>query len=172
MPADSLRVRRMVFPRPQLQNTAAGGVPLFPTNNYVSYGHGRQPIIPFQIMLDQDGNGNPAEVVVTNLGGALADYTKNQPNPAFWDSLFQQAMVASLAAFLVPALALDKALMQMQIQIAEKLIAGARAADGNEGTVSQSREASWIAARNGESGPWGVGYNGPYLNYESMPWPG
>ncbi len=172
VPGDSLRIRRMVFPRQQLQATASGGVPLFPTNNYVSSGSVRRPIIPFQVMLDQDSKGNPAEVIVTNLAGALADYTKNQPNPAFWDSLFQQAMVASLRAFLVPALALDKALMQMSIQAAEGIIAQARAADGNEGPVSQEREASWISARSGSSGPWGVGYNGPFLNYESMPWPG
>ncbi len=172
IPADSLRIRKMVFPRPQLQSTASGGVPLFPTNNYVSCESGSHPIIPFQIMLDQDQNGNPAEVIVTNLAGALADYTKNQPNPAFWDSLFQQAMVASLRAFLVPALALDKALMQMSIQAAESIIAQARAADGNEGTTSQQREASWISARNGETGPYAIGQNGPFLNYDSMPWPG
>jgi len=95
----------------------------------------------------------------------------NQNNPQFWDSLFQQAVVAALAAFLVPALSLDKSLMQMQIGIADRLIAQARAMDGNEGITSQNQEASWIRARNGETGGYAIGQNGPFLNYENVAWP-
>lgn len=170
VPSDSLFIRQLIPPRPVLQNT--GGVPIFPTNNYVgsACGYGNRQI-PYEVAYGADSSGNALPIINTNLGGALGIYTVNQPNPQFWDSLFQQAMVASLAAFLVPALSLDKALMQMQIGIANKLIEQARAADGNEVPVSQDREASWISARNGESGPWSLGFNTSFLNYENPAWP-
>lgn len=171
IPGDSLFIRQLLPPPPQLQN--AGGVPIFPVTNNVPYYPWADRPIPYQVALGQDLLGNAAQVIYTNLSQAQCIYTANQPNPQFWDSLFQQAMVASLAAFLVPALSLDKALMQAQIGIAERMIAQARSADGNEGVVSQSREASWISARNGTGGPQGwLGYNTPTLNYENIPWPG
>ena len=169
VPPDSLRIRKMVPPPAMLQGT--GGVPIFPINNALYAYNGQRRIIPFEVTYGIDTNGNPAETILTNLRGAQAIYTVNQSNPAYWDSLFQQAMVNALAVYLVPALSLDKALMQMKRQDAEAIITQARAADGNEGTVSQQREASWIAARNGSSGLQGwLGYNGPNLNYENMPW--
>lgn len=168
VPPDSLRIRKMVPPPPMLQGT--GGIPIFPTNNSIQCYGGQRRIIPFEVSYGQDSNGNPAETILTNLSQAQAIYTVNQSNPAFWDSLFQQAIVNALAVYLVPALSLDKALMGMKRQDAEGIIMQARAADGNEGTISQDREASWISARNGSSGSWGTGYNGPNLNYDNMPW--
>ncbi len=170
VPGDSLFIRQIIPPPNMLQNSS--GVPIFPVNNSLVYGPWARRDIRYEVAYGSDSNGNPAEVVNTDQSQAQAIYTVNQPNPAFWDSLFQQAMVASLAAFLVPALALDKALMQMQIGVAERMIAQARAADGNEGSISQNREAEWIAARNGESSSWAMGANGPNLNYSGMSWPG
>lgn len=170
VPGDSVMVIQLVPPPPMLQG--ASGVPIFPVNNALSYPMGNRQFIPFKVAYGQDQLGNPASVIYTNLSGAQAIYNVNQPNPAYWDSLFQQADVAALGAFLVPALALDKALMQMQISIADRLIAQARASDGNESLTTQERTASWISARSGESGLAGVGFNGPFLNFESMPWPG
>lgn len=169
VPPDSLFIRQLIPPPSTLSNSS--GAPVFPVNNYTPYYPRAQRAIPYEVAYGVDQFGNAAQVVNTGLSQAQAIYTVNQPNPQFWDSLFQQAMVASLAAYFVPALTLDKALMQMQIGIADRLIAQARAMDGNEGTVSQDRTADWIAARNGESGPWGVGFNTPWLNYEAMPWP-
>lgn len=169
IPSDSLFIRQLVPPPPS--TAAISGVPIFPVNNYTPYPYAGYYNIPYEIAYGQDTLGNPAQVILTNLSQAQAVYTVNQNNPVFWDSLFQQAVVAALAAFLVPALSLDKSLMQIQVGLAEKLIAQARAMDANEIPVSQDREASWIAARNGSTGPYAIGQNGPFLNYESIAWP-
>lgn len=170
VPADSLFVRQLMPPPPILQNS--GGIPIFPVNNFIPYLPNQRRWVPFNVALGTDQKGNAAQVINTNLSQAQCIYTANQNNPAFWDSLFQAAMVEALGAYLVPALSLDKALMQIKMANAQKLIDQARAMDGNEGTDSQEREASWISARNGESGPWSLGFNTPFLNYESMIWPG
>lgn len=125
--------------------------------------------IPYVIATNFDTNGNPLQTILTNLDTAIGVYTINQPNPQIWDSSFQAAMVASLAAYLVPALTLHMPLMQAQIAIAERLITEARARDGNESPHTQNRNASWITARAGQSG-WGGncygndGFNGGYCN--------
>jgi hypothetical protein len=166
LPSDCLFVRQLIPPPVVLPD---GATPIFPTLNTPGWFWNKN--IRYEVAYGTDALGNNAQIILTNLTQAYAIYTVNQPNPQFWDSMFQQAFVASLAAYLVPALSLDKPLMQMQIGIAEKLIMQARAVDGNESPVSQSREASWISARNGSSGILGVGQNGPFLNYEQMSWP-
>jgi len=125
--------------------------------------------IPFQVGYDTDAQGNPVSVILTNQSQAQLVFTVNQPNPTIWDSQFQAAFVASLAAFLVPALTLHMPLMQIQVQIAERIIMEARAADGNEGTVSQNREADWITARSGATPD--AYLNALYPPYMSMFWP-
>lgn len=170
IPPDSVFVRQLVPPRPVLQTSS--GVPIFPTNNYVGNNEIPRRSIPYEISYGVDTLGNPSQAINTNLGSAEGIYTVNQPNPQFWDSLLQQAMVASLSVFLSASVSGDKALTQMQKAAAEGFIAQARAMDANEAPVSQDRSASWISARNGESGPWGNGFNGPFVNYESnMVWP-
>lgn len=125
--------------------------------------------IPYEIGYSQDASGNPLEVVLTNQCQAVANYTVNQPNPNSWDSLFTSAYVASLASYLVPALSLQPNLMQAQIAIAERMIATARAQDGNESPQNQNTIPSWIRARCGATGfsEWRGGYNG----YGEMSWP-
>lgn len=169
VPGDSLYVRQVIPSRPVLQN--GSGTPIFPTNNYVSYSGLANVSALYEIGYGLDSMSNAAEVINTNLGGALAVYTVNQPNPQFWDSLFQQAMVSSLAVFLSASVSGDKALTQIQKQTAEGLIMKARAMDGNENPVSQERVPDWIAARSGSSGPWAMGYNTSSMNYNAMPWP-
>lgn len=170
VPSDSLAVRQIMPPRPVMQN--GSGTPIFPTNNYVAWNaFDARRLFPFEVGYGLDKNGNTAEVVNANLGGALAVYTVNQPNPQFWDSMFQQAMVAALAVFLSASVSGDKALTQIQKQTADALIIKARAMDGNEGTKTQERQAEWISARNGETGNWSIGFNTPWLNYGSVDWP-
>ena len=126
--------------------------------------------IPYATGYSTDSYGNPLEVVLTNQENAVANYIVNQPNPASWDSLFTSAYVASLAAYLVPALSLDTPLMQYQIKIAESMIATARAMDANENTYTQNHVPGWIRARAGATGAsMGYGYNayGPI----NMSWP-
>jgi hypothetical protein len=126
--------------------------------------------IPFQVAYDTDANGNPLTVILTNQTQAQLVYTVDAENPSIWDSQFQAAFVAALAAFLVPALTLHMPLMQIQIQITERIVGEARAADGNEGTTTQNRTADWIAARSGTSPNV---YSGAlYPAYFAIAWPG
>jgi hypothetical protein len=110
--------------------------------------------IPFAVSTSLDANNNPILIILTNQEQAQAVYTVNQQNPAIWDSMFQAAMVASLAAYLVPALNLSMPLMQLSIQNAERLITEARTADGNEGVTVMDHYPDWMAARLGGTG-WG-----------------
>lgn len=129
--------------------------------------------IPFVVSYAPDNNGSPITVILTNQSQAQAVYTVNQPNPATWDSLFQAAMVASLGAFLVPALSLSMPLMQLSIKTAEAAIAQARVADGNEGVTVMDHDPDWMRARAGAQG-FGLGPYG-FTNYGgycyNMTWP-
>lgn len=125
--------------------------------------------IPFVVAYGNDISGNPLNLILTNLCKAQLVYTVNQSNPSVWDSSFTAAFVASLAAWLAPALSLNMALMAAQMQIAERLIGEARIRDGNEGSNSQDNLPDWQAARSG-----GYGYSdGCYNNYgyNGMCWP-
>jgi hypothetical protein len=169
-PSDCLFVRS-VFPTP---NTAGIGVMQTSVNNLaptIVPGGGQYP---FSIAYAEDVNGNPSTQILTNLETPQGIYTKNQPNPVIWDALFQTAMVASLAAFFVPGLSLNLALMNMQVKIAEGAIAQARAADGNEGVHSQNREADWIIGRGcgWNGGNWWQPGCGWGFGYCDMQWPG
>lgn len=166
LPPDSLYIRKMV-PPPQLPQPS-GQPPIFPQGVYINWGGSTNRVIPYDTGVAKDTAGNVQQVINTNLAAAEAIYTVNIPNPIYWDSSFQAAMVASLAAYLVPALSLDKSLMSMQIKIAEGLIAQAKARDGNESPISQYREAPWIAARGSLRRL--AGYSTPNANFE-MPWP-
>ena len=144
LPADSLQARFIV---PSIPNAQSGGTPISPA--YISAAtYLPSESIPFRIAYATDINNNPLQIILTNQTQAQLVYTVNQPNPQIWDSQFQAAMVASLAAYLVPALALNISLMQMQIKVAENLIEQARVRDGDEGTTSQDHIPDWIQARN------------------------
>lgn len=172
MPNNSLAIRFIVPSNP----AAAGGIPQ--TSGSIASpmwlpGSGQ---IPFVVASAVDSFNNPINVILTNQMQAQVVYTLNQSEPALWDSQFQAAFVASLAAYLVPALSLDIPLMQMSIKTAENIIAQARAADANEGVTSMDHVPDWIRARAGGSG---YGYFGPGYgwdgaqsgSYSNMCWP-
>lgn len=143
LPANSLQARFIV---PSLNSSAYGSSI---SSAYISAAtYLPTETIPFRVAYATDVNNNPIQIILTNQTQAQLVFTVNQPNPQIWDSQFQAAMVASLAAYLVPALALNTTLMQVQIGIAEKLIMQARVRDGDEGTTSQDHIPDWIQARN------------------------
>lgn len=167
-PPNSLHMRYVV---PTLPVTGVGTVPLTTINNNAPTLLPTDGQIPFIVAYDTDSNNNPMVVVLTNQCQAQATYTVNQPNPSIWDSQFQAAFVATLAAFLVPALTLHMPLMQMQISIAERIINEARAADANESSNSQDHYPDFMRARRG-SGSSSYGnslYN--YPNFCPVSWP-
>src|SRR6185503_6349054 len=100
-PSDCLDVRWIA---PTFPNSLIDNIPLT-TSEVVAptvLPYGGQ--IKYAVAYGTDGSGNPLTVVLTNQANAQAVYTVNQPTPQPSDSLFQQAMVSSLAAYLVPAL--------------------------------------------------------------------
>ena len=126
--------------------------------------------IPYVVSSSNDSGGNPNLVILCNQPVAQAVYTCNQSNPQLWDSMFQAAMVASLAAFLVPALALSFPLMQLAISTADRIIIQARTADGNEGVTVMDHLPDWMRARTGGQG-FGISYNYMYSGCADMCWP-
>lgn len=171
LPPDSLYIRQLEQP-PRYPQPVSGGVPMFPPGLApLTYGGGRRVYIPYQVSSWANPQNQPQQVILTDLRHALCNYTVNQPNPQQWDSLFQTAMVSSLAVFLASSLSGDKALVSMQMKMADNAIAQARTRDANEEPNSQDREAEWIAARSG-SGIYGDVPYGGYAGYGEMAWPG
>lgn len=168
-PSDCLNMRYIVPSLP----AGVGGVPQTTFSNSAGAWLPGGGQIPFAVAYATDASGNPIETILTNQDQAQAVYTVNQPNPIIWDSMLQQAMVLSLAAFLVPALSLNLQLMQGAIGMADKMIAQARVADGNEGVTVLDHLPDWMRARGGEGG-WGFcnggfQYGGALCG---MSWPG
>ena len=149
-----------------------GSTPLTTINNAAPTWLPSGGQIVFQVTTYQvNPSSSPVIVILTNQEMAQAAYTANLPNPAQWDSLLQAAMVASLGAFLVPALSLSLPLMDRCVKQAENTIAVARAMDGNEGVTSMDHTPDWIAARAGGSG-FGQGFQGSYGGaFFNMCWP-
>ena len=146
---------------------STGSVPVFPFPSSVAPTRAPRGEIDFAVATDV-ASGSLNKVILTNLSMAQIVYTQNNSNPDFWESEFQAAFVASLAAYLIPPLNLNMGLLSMQTKIAAEIIETARAVDGNESVVSQNREASWIEARG--AGRWiGSGYGSAY---SSMSWCG
>jgi len=163
LPSDCLMARFLVFTLPDSSQT--GQSPLTTASISAAPYIMREGQIPFKVAYTTDGNSNPLITILTNLTQAQLVYTVNQPNPQTWDSDFQAAMVASLAAYLVPALSLNLPLANMQMNIADKIIANARVRDANEGSTTQDHIPDWVRARSGGNGAgWGSGllYNIPY----------
>ena len=167
LPSDSLKARAIV---PNFPAQSTGGPPLTTASVAAPIWLRGRGMIPFKVVYGKDANNNPLNTLVTNQEQALLNYTVNQTNVTIWDSQFEAAFVASLAAFLVPALSLHMGLMQANISIAERMIAEARASDGNEGSTSQDNLPDFIRARSGGSGGW---YQGGWygVGWEDMCWP-
>ena len=169
-PSDCLTFRYIV---PSFPAQQAGVPPQTTINNSSATCLPNGGQIPFAVSSSNDSNNSPIEIILTNQDQAIGVYTANIPNPAIWDSLFQAGMVASLAAYLVPALSLSMPLMDRSVASAERIIAQARAADGNEGVTTMDHLPDWMAARQGGGGfglGYGYGYN-LWYGYQGMNWP-
>lgn len=167
-PSDCLAFRYIV---PSFPAQQAGVSPQTTINNNAATSLPNGGQIPFAISSSNDVNNSPIEIILTNQDQATGVYTANIQNPAIWDSLFQAGMVASLAAYLVPALSLSMPLMDRSVASAERIIAQARASDSNEGVTVMDHLPDWMSARQGGGG-FGLGYGwGLWNNYFNMNWP-
>lgn len=170
VPSNSLQIRFLL--PPFTNSNPSGTTPISPAllGSYSWVPMNGQ--IKYSVSYSTDSGGNPIEIILTNQTQAIAVYTVNQSNPVIFDSLFEQAFVASLAAYLVPALSLKLPLMDRAVRQAEAAISIARTRDGNEGTISQNRNASWMDARMSAGGLAWNGGAGEYGGWDSMVWPG
>lgn len=164
LPPDCLDARYII---PSLPST--GSSPISPAYIQAATWIPSQEQIPFHVAYGTDVNNNPIKIILTNQTQAQLVYTVNQPNPQTWDSFFTAAYVATLAAWLVPALALNIQLMNMQAKAAEQMVMAARVRDANEGSTQQDQIPDWIKARNAGGGYYG--YNGNGYNYGSLFFP-
>lgn len=169
-PSNCLMLRQLVptYPFAGLN----GSTPLTTVNNMAPTWLANDGQVAFAVAYSTDTSGNPINIILTNQSQAQAIYTVNQPNPVIWDSMFQEAMVASLSAYLVPALNLNLDLMKVAIATADKIIAQARASDGNEGITIMDHVPDWLRARQGSGGYLGdYGGTNIYGGYSNMNWP-
>ena len=171
VPSDSLACRFLVPSLPSVVGVAPQETTYSNSAATMLPGSGS---IPFVVAYGTDASNNPIEILLCNQDQAQLVYTVNQPNPAVWDSQFQAAMVASLAAYFVPALSMNMQLMQAAKASADRIIMQARVADGNEGPTSMDNLPDWMRARRGEASTawyWGSGNNN-FAGYGDMCWPG
>lgn len=163
-PSDCLAVR---YVSPQFL-TGGTAIPtqLMPTVPFISYGFNGLNIRPvhFAVATDFDIAGNQATVVLTNQPNAIGIYTRKITNPDLWDSLFEEAMVDSLAARLVFPLSGDKSLRAELIKTARMSVLTAQVRDGNEGLTIDESLPEWIRVRG-----WSNGRNEGYVGQCSMP---
>ena len=123
--------------------------------------HGSAPFIVANANRVNDGEWDAIEghdpestrVILTDQLGAVLVYTRLIQYPDAWDPLFEQAMVASLAARLAMPLQPDKRiaiqLRRDNLDIAREALANARVRDANEGWTIVNHTPDWILARDG-----------------------
>lgn len=110
----------------------------------------------------QGHDPDQTKVILTNQIGASLIYTAWMQYPDSWDPLFEQAVVATLAARLAMPLVDDKKLARViradNIAIAQSALDAARVRDGNEGWTVVDHTPDWIRARTSSDGmlynPW------------------
>lgn len=113
--------------------------------------------IPFVIGTDTPVSSTTTQtVILTQLYQAQLVYTARIESPDLWDPSFQEAMVATLAAKFVNALARNASLFSQLTGVARDIVLQARVSDGDEVPTYQDNLPDWIRARGVQSfaGGW------------------
>jgi hypothetical protein len=92
-------------------------------------------------------------VIICNQEAAILCYNTRVTDPNVMDEFFQDAWVAAIAARLVFQLSGDKGLANQAIGVANRLIAEARIADGNENLTVNDVTPDWMRTRGNFGGP-------------------
>lgn len=108
--------------------------------------------IPFVPALDEDAQGKPIKVILTNAPVALGCYTRYLPDPNFWDDSLLQAVICVVAAWMVNPAARNKDLLQERVGMARSMIEEARRTNGNEGISNIDHYPDFMQVRDG--GGW------------------
>ena len=107
--------------------------------------------IPFEVAGDDDTQGNPIQVVLTNQYQAVGIFTKRITTTTVWDAGFTAAVAHRLAAKVCFTLTGDGGKAQAVMADAENVFLDAAAADANETSRKQDITPDWISIR-GNSG--------------------
>lgn len=161
-PSDCLQARYV----PALVQPTTTSPPLTTAPNQSFTPLPQNPSYGVKFLIASDTNaltGTPQTVVLTNMPKAQLVYTAYIANPDLWDSTFREAMMYSLSAKLINAIARNKALFDEMAALAQNVVNQARVSDGNEGVTSQDHLPDWMAVR-GATGF--IGYPG----YTWMGW--
>jgi len=154
-PSDCVQLR-CISPQIFAGGTLPGGLPIFSAPTFVVPPVMTLQAQPFAVATDKDVQGNDISVVLTNQSQAITCYTRDIVRPELWSSLFQDAMVDSLAAQLAMALTGNLTLARAKAQSAMQSLLIARTRDGNEGLTVDDHIPEWIRVR-GYAGDWTTG---------------
>lgn len=137
-PTDCIQARYIM---PMFENSPLpfGSIPAMPTP--------LGPPVKFIISTDEDTNGQPLVVILTNQQQAHLVYTYRATNPANFSSQFVDAFVGALAARLCVPLNGNLKLTQLAIGVGQAALKAAQASDGNEGITVQDIAPDWMRVR-------------------------
>lgn len=105
------------------------------------------PPVPFVLSSDNDANGNPIQVILTNQPQAQAVYTWRNTLTTMFDAQFVNALSAYLGSRICKALTGDMAMMKAAFEIASELTIKAQASNGNEGLTVIDSTPDWMRVR-------------------------
>jgi hypothetical protein len=103
--------------------------------------------VPYEVAIDQDGQGNDLKVIYCDQPRALAFYTRRVSNTALFPPGFLTALSWACGAQMAVPLAGNTQLMQACLTMWRDAVGSASAADANEGFKNQNVTPDWIAQR-------------------------
>ncbi len=137
------------------------------------------PSRQYRFLISNDDTVVPSRrVILSNVPGAIAVYTKDEEDPDVFDSLFTDALQATLSNRFVMPLTGNVSMKSAYAQLAQSAIVQARVADGNESIPSSDIRVDWIETRMVGGGyGWGPDFGGGasgwgqwMCSYDNMNW--
>lgn len=165
-PADCIRAR---FLQPFLSIGNTTSPPLTTADNIIPTFYESNPI-KFIVANNRNLSGHPTRVILTNMQNAILVYTMRVEDPGLWDPQFLDAASAYLGAWLINALARNRAQLNDMISIVKEIVGEARRTDGDEGITSADHLPDWMAVR-GFSGDF-LGSSAFFQTWDTIGFPG
>lgn len=109
--------------------------------------------VRFLISTDNDAQGNPVKVILTNQPQAILVYTRLIVQTGLFDDQFVEALTYYLAHRISVPLSGDKALAKANYDTANVKVNAARASNGNEGLTIVDGIPDWMRVR-GYASDW------------------
>jgi hypothetical protein len=164
IPADCVRVRKILNPRTFIQPQTLPGQSIYPAGvsplfcGRMSW-NSDSPEIPFERGTGADAAGDIVPVLWTNLPLAQLAYTYRADNPGLWEPGFAEAFGWRLAFEMAIAITGKSDLQSAMAEGFQDAVTKAATATGQEGTMSISTVPDMISVRHG-----GEGYHRPVFS--------